>query len=354
MGGRDAAISEDDRGPPSPSTRRAGARRCGDRDRGVDPRTQRGERRDDRHGGLVPDRVAAQRQGHRHRRAVDRRRRGRACSGPAPSQTSQQFQFVDSGGGYYRLRARHSGKVIDVSNRSTADGANIVQWADNNGTNQQFRVVDTDSGYVKLLNRNSGKALDLWGWSTADGARISQYTDTGGANQQWQLVRVRRGRRPTYAGYLFSYFTGEGTANGEQVYFGLSQGNDPTRWRQLNGGQPVLTSTVGTARRARPVHHPVPAGRPVLPDRHRPAHLRQRQLGRRAAHRQQVHRGLGVHRPGELERPAPGPGLAGHRRQHVGARGLLRRRARPVRRVLGLEALRRRATPTTPATATTG
>ena len=161
------------------------------------------------------------------------------------SQASQQFQFVDSGGGYYRLRARHSGKAIDVANRSTADGANVVQWTDNGGTNQQFRVVDTDAGYVKFINRNSAKALDLWAWSTADGARISQYTDTGGANQQWQLIRVD-GPAPTYAGYLFSYFTGEGTSNGEQVYFGLSQGNDPTRWRQLNGGQPVLTSNVGT------------------------------------------------------------------------------------------------------------
>jgi hypothetical protein len=34
-------------------------------------------------------------------------------------------------------------------------------------------------------------------------------------------------RPPGYAGYLFAYFTGEGTADGEQVYFGLSEGNDP-------------------------------------------------------------------------------------------------------------------------------
>ncbi|GFJ89341.1 family 43 glycosylhydrolase [Phytohabitans rumicis] len=46
-------------------------------------------------------------------------------------------------------------------------------------------------------------------------------------------------------GYMFSYFTGEGTANGEQVYFGLSKGNDPLHWRELNGGNPVLTSTLG-------------------------------------------------------------------------------------------------------------
>jgi beta-xylosidase/uncharacterized protein YjdB len=46
-------------------------------------------------------------------------------------------------------------------------------------------------------------------------------------------------------GYLFSYFTGEGTSNGEQVYFALSRGDDPLKWREINGGQPVLTSTEG-------------------------------------------------------------------------------------------------------------
>ena len=47
-------------------------------------------------------------------------------------------------------------------------------------------------------------------------------------------------------GYLFSYFTGEGTADGEQIYYALSQGNDPLRFREVNGGEPVLTSTLGT------------------------------------------------------------------------------------------------------------
>jgi len=47
-------------------------------------------------------------------------------------------------------------------------------------------------------------------------------------------------------GYLFSYFTGEGTANGEQVYNALSNGNDALSWREINDGNPVLTSTLGT------------------------------------------------------------------------------------------------------------
>jgi len=44
-----------------------------------------------------------------------------------------------------------------------------------------------------------------------------------------------------YAGYLFSYFIG----SNEQVYFALSHGNNALNWRELNAGQPVLTSTLG-------------------------------------------------------------------------------------------------------------
>ncbi|NYH43982.1 hypothetical protein HNR22_003709 [Micromonospora jinlongensis] len=109
----------------------------------------------------------------------------------------QQWQFVDSGGGYYRLKSRLSGKVLDVYNFSTANGANIVQWSDGNGTNQQFRLADSDSGYVRLINRNSNKVVEVQGASTADGGNIVQYDDWNGANQQWQLVRVDGGGNPT-------------------------------------------------------------------------------------------------------------------------------------------------------------
>jgi hypothetical protein len=50
---------------------------------------------------------------------------------------------------------------------------------------------------------------------------------------------------PQYAGYLFAYFTGEGTADGEQIRYALSRGNDPLHWRELNAGRPVLTSALG-------------------------------------------------------------------------------------------------------------
>jgi hypothetical protein len=109
----------------------------------------------------------------------------------------QQWQFVDSGGGYYRVKSRLSGKVLDVYNFSTADGANIVQWSDANGTNQQFRLADSDGGYVRLINRNSNKAVEVQGAATNDGGNVVQYSDWGGSNQQWQLVRVGGGGTTT-------------------------------------------------------------------------------------------------------------------------------------------------------------
>ncbi|MDQ0596461.1 hypothetical protein QF037_000806 [Streptomyces canus] len=105
-------------------------------------------------------------------------------------QAQQQWQFVDSGGGYYRIKSRHSGKVLDLYNWSTANGGSIVQWADLNATNQQWRLADSSDGYVRLISRHSNKALEVQGASTADNANIVQYDDWGGTNQQWQLVKV--------------------------------------------------------------------------------------------------------------------------------------------------------------------
>jgi endo-1,4-beta-xylanase len=101
----------------------------------------------------------------------------------------QQWQFVDSGGGYYRVKSRLSGKVLDVTGASTANGAAVVQWPDHNGNNQQWRAVSAN-GYVRLISRHSSKAMEVQGASTADGGNIVQYDDWGGNNQQWQLVRV--------------------------------------------------------------------------------------------------------------------------------------------------------------------
>lgn len=47
------------------------------------------------------------------------------------------------------------------------------------------------------------------------------------------------------AGFLFAYFTGEHLPDGEQVRFAVSRGDSPLVWDELDGGRPILTSTLG-------------------------------------------------------------------------------------------------------------
>jgi alpha-L-fucosidase 2 len=101
---------------------------------------------------------------------------------------NQQFDFLASDGGYYRVRARHSGLVLQVAGNTS--GADITQQPDANTTSQQWRVADQGGGVVSLVNRQSGLAMDVWTGSTADGARISQSALTGSSNQRFLLQRA--------------------------------------------------------------------------------------------------------------------------------------------------------------------
>ena len=118
--------------------------------------------------------------------------RGGRVQWSATSGLNQQFDFLDSTGGYYRIRARHSGLVLQVA--GTGTGSDITQQSDNGATSQQWRAVSLGNGVVNLVNRQSNLAMDVWSASTADGARISTWTQGSGANQRFLLQRVQAAR----------------------------------------------------------------------------------------------------------------------------------------------------------------
>ena len=91
---------------------------------------------------------------------------------------------------YYEIVNTNSGKVLDVSGVSAANGAWIQQWDYVGGANQQWQLVSIDGTYYRIVNKNSGKVLDVVGVSSANGALIQQWDYLGGPNQQWQLVPV--------------------------------------------------------------------------------------------------------------------------------------------------------------------
>lgn len=139
----------------------------------------------------------------------------------------QQWQFIEADSGYYKIKSRHSGKVLELPDAQ--DGTQLVQNTDSGSTLQHFRLADSADGYVRLINRHSNKALDVWEWSTADGGIISQYEDLDGYNQQWQLVSSDSASGDTSG-------CGSGTGNAEVVL-------DGSTWTATNGGSTVYTGT---------------------------------------------------------------------------------------------------------------
>ncbi|WP_112263762.1 alpha-galactosidase [Lentzea terrae] len=114
----------------------------------------------------------------------------------------------------YTLTAQHSGKLLDVLNLSTEDGADVGQWTANGQNNQRW--VFNDSGTV--VNVNSGKCLDVHGGAVDDGVRITQWTCHTGTNQQWRLQDTG-GRLQLIARHSNKCLTiqGAGTADGARA-----------------------------------------------------------------------------------------------------------------------------------------
>lgn len=109
---------------------------------------------------------------------------------PASSATSQQWQFLPNADGSFRLRARHSGRVLDSPGDGT-EGSRLIQWQDVGSDNQWWRLVDAGGGSYRLVNvRNGTWCADVEGASTVDGAHVIQWTVGTGANQEWQIVGV--------------------------------------------------------------------------------------------------------------------------------------------------------------------
>jgi hypothetical protein len=109
-----------------------------------------------------------------------------ATPGEANAATACPQASVISPTSYYTLRDVGTGKVLDVSGASTADGASVLLWTSNAGLNQQWRAICINGVYA-FINRNSGKALEIAGFSTAQNKAATQWTFNGGTNQKWRL-----------------------------------------------------------------------------------------------------------------------------------------------------------------------
>lgn len=99
---------------------------------------------------------------------------------------NQKFVATLLADGYVTLQAVHSGKSLDIQGASTADGAILEQWDGTNGQNQQFAIEPIGDHY-RIRARHSGLCLDVAGASRENGAQLTQWTWWGGDNQLFQF-----------------------------------------------------------------------------------------------------------------------------------------------------------------------
>ncbi len=102
--------------------------------------------------------------------------------------TNQQFTLTAVTGGY-KITARNSNLKLGVRGGAPAvANGELIQQAFYNATSDQIWTITRGSdGYYTLKPENSGKCMDVSSQSTADGANVQQYSCWGGANQEWSF-----------------------------------------------------------------------------------------------------------------------------------------------------------------------
>jgi GH43 family beta-xylosidase len=103
---------------------------------------------------------------------------------------AQQWRLDELGNGFHRLLNANSGRPLDVAGCGTGDGVILQQWGWLNNNCQQFRFFPVVDGWLRIENRNSGKAVDVAGCGTVDGTQVQQWTWLDNGCQQFRLEPV--------------------------------------------------------------------------------------------------------------------------------------------------------------------
>lgn len=109
----------------------------------------------------------------------------------------QQWRFEAVGGDAYRIRNRFTDKCIDLALRGTVAGTRLHQWSPLSDHSQQWKLENGPRG-TRIRSVRADKCVDLAEMSTCNGARAQIWTDVADGNQEWTIQRVRE-KKPTPA-----------------------------------------------------------------------------------------------------------------------------------------------------------
>ena len=150
----------------------------------------------------------------------------------AASTNAQRFSLTAVNllpNGYFELRsAASTGRTLDVSGGSSANGANVQVYAVNSTAAQAWYVQYVSGGYYKLLNDGSGKALE------ASGSNVRQNAYGGAAAQLWRPELQADGTFAFSNKATGGLLTAAGSSNGSNVGQAAANGSAHQRWQLVS------------------------------------------------------------------------------------------------------------------------
>ena len=145
--------------------------------------------------------------------------------------------------GFYYLRSRHSGKVMQVEAQSTANGGDVEQWTQENTPHQQWFIEKLADGNYRIKNENSGLYMEASAFGTNNGTNAQQWTWTGTNSQRWTIEKgdeeyffIRNLHNNLYAD-VAAY----STTNGGTIHLWSLHGGPNQQWELIPVDGPAIT-----------------------------------------------------------------------------------------------------------------
>ncbi|MFI0898949.1 ricin-type beta-trefoil lectin domain protein [Streptomyces sp. NPDC020983] len=144
-------------------------------------------------------------------------------STPPTSQPPTSQPPTSQPAGNQQLVGQQSGRCVDISNSTTANGTQAQLWDCNGGSNQRWTYT---AG--KQLMVYGSKCLDASGQGTANGTAAVIWDCNGQANQQWNINS--NGTITGVQSGLCLDASGQGTANGTKIQLWSCTGGANQQW----------------------------------------------------------------------------------------------------------------------------
>lgn len=135
-------------------------------------------------------------------------------------------------GGIYEIRARSTGRLLNVSHSSLSDGANVDTWTDTDSDAMRWVVTSLGQAAYTLTNVGTDKLLHVAG-DAAQEANVDQVGAVDDDSVRWLITDEGDGShslRPAANEALRLDLDGGGDSDGANVWLWEDNGSDPQRW----------------------------------------------------------------------------------------------------------------------------